>query len=216
MGGTGGVPSCDSTANGFIKTLTPGDFQVSAIDMEDTTNLPDTWGGFSVSIEITGEQVGHIMQFGFQSNATNFDPSGVFYDNVVLNPGEQYTQDFELLDIDSATIGDGWLFANNVFDPAGNYLFTYSDPAPNATSDPANIYISAIVADQGGADQGDQQLSVFSDYNCCQPDQGHLDGGNVEVNVFQERTVTAEDIGTTFVFSFDAKRGNINEGCPAP
>ncbi len=49
-----------------------------------TTNLPDTWATSSLSLEITPDLEGHILQFGFQTNATNFEPSGNFYDNVVV------------------------------------------------------------------------------------------------------------------------------------
>ena len=28
--------------------------------------------------------IGHILQFGFQTNASNGEPSGNFYDNVVV------------------------------------------------------------------------------------------------------------------------------------
>ena len=75
----------DSTANAFIKTLDPGNgFSVSASDTEDTTLLPDTWGGFTLSLAIDGALVGHILQVGFQTNASDFVSSGNFYDNVVV------------------------------------------------------------------------------------------------------------------------------------
>ena len=76
---------CDSTANAFIKTLDPNaGFGVSKSDIEDTTNIPITWGSFSVSLDIDESLVGHILQLGFQSNASNFEPAGVIYDNVLV------------------------------------------------------------------------------------------------------------------------------------
>ena len=86
---------------------------------------------------------------------------------------------------------------------------------------------SAIVTGQGGPSQGQQQLSVYNDYNCCQQtNEGHFNGTDrVEANVFQEprsagSPITAADIGKTFTFSFDAKVGNINDPsdpeCEAP
>ncbi len=76
---------CDVTANAFIKTLDPNaGFSVSGIDEVDTTDLPVEWGGFTIELDITDDQIGHILQFGFQTNATNFQPSGNFYDNVVV------------------------------------------------------------------------------------------------------------------------------------
>ena len=102
-GGTGtcsarGFCVPNATANAFIKTLDPNNgFQTSLIDTVDTTNLPDTWGGYTASITIPDDDafINQVLQFGFQNNASNFQSSGVFYDNVVLNPGPEYTQDFD-------------------------------------------------------------------------------------------------------------------------
>jgi hypothetical protein len=74
---------------------------------------------------------------------------------------------------------------------------------------------AAIVTDQGGPEQGSRQLSVFSDYQCCQSDQGHFNGTDlVESNIFREWTIGGADdpfpsLGTTVTVNFDAKRGNI-------
>ena len=129
-----------------------------------------------------------------------------------------YEQNFEQLDIAGGVIGDSWFFFNNVFDAGDNLLFSYNNPlqlAPNATIDPDNIFISALVDDQGNGEQGTQQLSVFSDYNCCQPSSGHINGTDkVEVNVLRDvftagDPIAAGDIGKTVTFAFQAKRGNI-------
>ena len=51
---------------------------------------------------------------------------------------------------------------------------------------------------------------VFSNYDCCQPDEGHFNGTDVvDTIVFQEQPILAEFIGQVFRFTFDAKRGNI-------
>ena len=123
--------------------------------------------------------------------------------------GQIYEQDFESLDISAETIGDGWLFFNNVSTDTGTVKFGYGGDAPNGTNN-----ISGIVSGQGGDTQGMQQLSVFSDYNCCDlgtmDPQGHGNGTDlVEVNVFRERTIVADDVGKTVTFSFDAKAGNL-------
>ena len=125
-----------------------------------------------------------------------------------------YAQDFEALDANSATTlsDDGWVFFANVFDGSGVFKFPYGPfGAPNATVSPSDTFISAVVTGEGDAPQGDQQLSVFSDYNCCQPNSGHLNGTDrVEINVFQEiNPIPASFIGQNVVFSFDVKRGNI-------
>jgi hypothetical protein len=204
--------ACETTANAFIKTVDPDNGFVSGIATVDTTDLPTTWRSYSASLLITPAQAGHILQFGFQNNASDFKSSGVFYDNVELaDPGILYSQNFDSLDINTSPIGDGWRYFNFVFDSNGMDRFGgYSGAAPNATTDPDNIFISAIVDNQGGPGQGTQQLSVFSDYKCCLPNIGHNNPTDVvQVNVFQERFLQPRDTGTTFTFNFDAKRGNI-------
>ena len=136
----------------------------------------------------------------------------------VPNPEVVYEQNFDELNIAGGIIGDSWFFFNNVFDAGDTLLFSYNNPlqlAPNATIDPDNIFISALVDDQGNGEQGTQQLSVFSDYNCCQPSSGHINGTDkVEVNVLRDvftagDPIAAGDIGKTVTFAFQAKRGNI-------
>ena len=188
------------------------DFSVSGIATQDTTNLPTTWGEFTISLEITQDQLDHLLQFGFQTNASDSEGSGNFYDNVLVTKkptaGEVvYAQDFNSLDIDGTFIGDGWRFFVNVFEGDGTFRFGFTSPSGNA---PNGQQISALVDDQGGPDQQPQQLSVYSDYECCDPDQGHRNGTDlVETNVFEERTIGADDVGKTFTFSFQAKAGNI-------
>ena len=115
-----------------------------------------------------------------------------------------YSQDFEGLDaMDTGALGaDSWLVFGNVFNGAnGNYLYGYGPfPAPND-----GAAFSAIVSGEGGPPQGAQQLSVFSDYN----NGDHGNGRFIEANVFQERIVSAADVDSTWLFEFDAKRGNI-------
>lgn len=114
-----------------------------------------------------------------------------------------YSQDFEgLVQTDTGALGaDGWLIFANVFSSGGAYLYGYGVfPAPNDGGG-----FSAIVTGEGGASQGAQQLVVFSDYN----NTDHGLGNVIEANVFQEFTVSAGDVGTTWNFDFDAKLGNL-------
>ncbi|MBM4118862.1 hypothetical protein FJ251_14230 [bacterium] len=114
-----------------------------------------------------------------------------------------YAQDFEgLVQSDPNALGnDGWLVFGNVFGPDWSYWYGYGPyPAPNA----GNAFCS-IAAGEGGAEQGAQQLVVFSDYN----NGNHNDGAHIESNVFQEQTIGAGDVGTTWNFDFDAKLGNL-------
>ena len=114
-----------------------------------------------------------------------------------------YWQDFEGMDPDdpAALADDGWLVFGNVFGLDWSYWYGYGPyPAPNGTG-----AFSNVATGEGGPDQGSQQLVVFSDYNNAH----HADGAFIESNVFQEMTVGAIDVGTTWIFSFDVKPGDI-------
>jgi hypothetical protein len=77
----------DSTAVAFIKVLDPGNgFASSGGATIDMTNTPVSWTSYSMSVDIDASQVGHIFQIGFWSVASNFEGSGVFYDNINLVP----------------------------------------------------------------------------------------------------------------------------------
>jgi hypothetical protein len=115
-----------------------------------------------------------------------------------------YSQNFESLvqsDI-NALSNDGWLVYGNVFNPAGTIrLYGYGAfPAPNT-----GAAFCAIDAGQGGDEQGSQQLSVYSDYN----NTDHAKGYRIESNVFHEQTIGPGDVGNTWRFDFQAKRGTL-------
>jgi hypothetical protein len=117
-----------------------------------------------------------------------------------------YTQDFEGLDqADPAALAnDGWLVFGNVFGPDWSYWYGYGPfPAPNGGD-----AFSGIDSGQGGPDQGAQQLVVYNDYNNF--DHGNGSNAIIEANVFQEQMIGAMDVGNTWRFEFDAKRGNID------
>lgn len=114
-----------------------------------------------------------------------------------------YTQNFEslLISSPSALTADGWVVYGNVFAPGGAYLYGYGPfGAPNGGS-----AFCSIDAGQGGAEQGAQQLSVYSDYN----NADHGTGNIVESNVYREQTIVAGDVGGYWTFQFDAKKGNL-------
>ncbi|PJA74432.1 hypothetical protein CO151_09595 [bacterium CG_4_9_14_3_um_filter_65_15] len=74
-----------STALAFIKTLDPNaGYATTNFLTMDMTGASSTWGSYSISIYIDASLVGQLMQIGFSSTASNYDPSGVFYDNLVL------------------------------------------------------------------------------------------------------------------------------------
>ncbi len=112
-----------------------------------------------------------------------------------------YSQDFEALaPVDGSLAADGWLIFGNVFDPGGGYLYGYGVfPAPNNIGNWCDI-----VTGQGGVDQGDQQLVMYSDY----ANADHGNGNLIESNLFQEWPIAAGASGT-WVFEFDAKMGDL-------
>ncbi len=118
----------------------------------------------------------------------------------------EYEQDFESFDLMNvnALADDGWIVFGNVFDGSTmDFLYGYGPfVAPND-----GAAFSALVSGQGGAEQGAQQVSIYSDYN----NTDHSNGHTIESNVFRERSITAADVGRTLFFGFDAKRGNIND-----
>jgi hypothetical protein len=71
-----------STALAFIKTLDPGaGYALTNFITQDTTTTPVTWTGYSLSIDLAGLD-NQILQIGFSTTASNYEPCGVFYDNV--------------------------------------------------------------------------------------------------------------------------------------
>jgi len=75
-----------STAAGFIKTLDPNaGWATTNFLTFDTTTIPATWGTYDISIDVTGLDA-QILQIGFMTVATNYNPCGVFYDNINFRP----------------------------------------------------------------------------------------------------------------------------------
>ena len=72
-----------TTALAFIKTLDPNaGFATTNFITSDMTTIPTTWGTYQVSIVIDPSLVGQLLQIGFANSCTNYEGSGVFYDNV--------------------------------------------------------------------------------------------------------------------------------------
>ena len=72
-----------TTAQAFIKIIDPNNgFATTALDTFDTTSLPSGNTSVSLSVFIDPSKVGQILQFGYESTATNFNASGVVYDNI--------------------------------------------------------------------------------------------------------------------------------------
>ena len=129
--------------------------------------------------------------------------------NSSLQAALVYNQNFEGMTpaqnaVPNDLSNDGWLVGANVFNSGGGFVYNYfAFPSPNGG--PA---FAGVVAGEGGAGQGTNQLSIYNDYN----NADHRNGSNnrIEANVFRDVGVlTASDVGLEYTFSFDAKQGNI-------
>lgn len=112
-----------------------------------------------------------------------------------------YSQDFESMTLSdpNALSNDGWLFFVNQFDGGGGYQGGYGGPAPNGPQ------MSALTTGEGGPQQGMQQLNIYSDYD----NGNHANGWLIETNIYHDQIVGAGDLGSTWKFTFDHKKGNL-------
>lgn len=132
-----------------------------------------------------------------------------------------YFGDFEAADINSPSalgpFGENFRYFVDVWGtgapdasvgPPSLKLYDYSGAAPNASAGQGD-QLSGIATGEGGPDQGLQYLNVFSDYNNGDQVPGGSCGANagctINTNIFQESTIDAGDIGSTWTLSFDAK-----------
>ena len=72
----------DSSAFAYIQTLDSTTIYQKAFVANDSTNLPDTWGTYSLDLFINPFLIGDTLQFGFSATSTNYNGSAVFYDNL--------------------------------------------------------------------------------------------------------------------------------------
>lgn len=112
--------SGDSTAIAFIKTLDPGaGYAMTNFLIRDTYLLPTTWGSNSISIYIDSTLVGQILQFGFSSTSTNYEPTGMFYDNINFAQ-DTYVEDCNNIvfngDFEFGGTADDWIAVGNAFE----------------------------------------------------------------------------------------------------
>lgn len=125
-----------------------------------------------------------------------------------------YQQDFEGLDASDPNAlnifgGENYVgFGDVWFGGVGTGVFLYNYGgvfvAPNASSGDGS-QISAVAGGEGGAEQGAQYLNIFSDYNNADHTGCGGAGCDINTSIFQEFTIDAGDIGSTWTFSFDAK-----------
>jgi len=132
-----------------------------------------------------------------------------------------YAQDFEALDASSlsvlGTFGEGFTIFADVWGSAagdatvGSDIFLYqygSFSAPNSAADGVDRF-SAVATGEGGVNQGDQYLNIFSDYQNVDQTAGGAcgpTGCTINTSVFQEYTIDAGNIGSdVWTLTFDAK-----------
>ena len=182
--------------NGFVKVFSSG-FSSVLLSISE----PSTAGTKSISVTITPDMVGGILQFGFNNYSYNYESSGMYYDNVSFitltePPVEPPAPDpivFET-DFESATAmtEDGWIAAINYFTPGCNTYQSspYSFPAPDN-----GPQVSALT---DGASS--QVVNIYSNYDDAEQATYCL-----ETNVFQEIfPITEADVGE-YVFSYDVE-----------
>lgn len=84
-----------SSAIAFIKILNPADWSTTLYSL-DLTEISSEWGTYSLSVDVAGLD-GMYLQFGFASTATNYEPCGMYYDNVAFSAdGTVATEDATL------------------------------------------------------------------------------------------------------------------------
>ena len=87
---TGGIAEAasDASATIFIKTLDPNDnYATTNLVTSEVTDASNAeWNSFTISIDLSDPLLaGQILQFGFNTVASNYDASGVYYDNLCFS-----------------------------------------------------------------------------------------------------------------------------------
>jgi len=110
-----------------------------------------------------------------------------------------YSQDFEGVSLTDSAVVDGFIIGNINNDGGGQWFEGFVAPANGAGQNGYSNYIQ-----EGGDDQGDFQLSTFSDYNGWSPFTGGVE--SLTTVVYKDiGTIEAGDLGKTMSFTFDAK-----------
>ena len=72
----------NTQAFGWIKVLSPNYSETWASDTLSLTG--GNWGGGSVAVNLSGSAVGAHLQWGFTVTSQNYEPNGLFFDNVLV------------------------------------------------------------------------------------------------------------------------------------
>ena len=79
-----------TTAYAYIRVLDPNNGFASSVDIRvDLSEVSNSeWTRFTVQATLEDSLDGQILQFGFSNSATDYNPSGIFYDNVEFSRAE--------------------------------------------------------------------------------------------------------------------------------
>jgi len=120
-----GLLVAPATASAFIKTLDPlSGYATTNYIYQDMTATPTTWGGWSLQLTIDPGLIGQLFQIGFANRCTNYVPSSIIYDNVVLRSA--------ISSVPGAALTDAELFQNhpNPFNPMTRIDFSLEKGGP--------------------------------------------------------------------------------------
>ena len=208
------ISSGTTKANAFIKSLDPTFFFTKAKYSVETTALdsdPNNFVQMTLRLPITNDLSGDVLQFGFDTWASGFEPSAVAYDVVEFSIEDTFGSYFSDFEAETGTVAanpealnnGGWRVFGAVFDSGENFKFQYGPfGAPNGGNG-----FSSVASGEAGPSQGTQYLNTFSDYDCCSgTGEGHFNGTDlVDSSIYQEFLVGADDPNRQVSFSFDAK-----------
>ncbi len=188
-----GVISEGSDQNAFVYDRMTGTVTLASIGPQG--QLSDN---FLSEVQLSPE--GAWVVYNTRSALLSEDINGqtdVFIYGPLFEGLASYAQDFEGLDAAEGTAlaADGWKVFTNVFNPDGSYAYGYGVfDAPNGGPGWSAIQVGA-----GGLYQGDQALSVYSDYGNADHGSGML----IDALVFQEQEIGPGDVGETWRMRFD-------------
>ena len=131
-----------TTTNAFIKILRRSDFSFATIQLEvlDTTSASTTnWASGRLDITIDPTWVGELMQFGYESFATNYDDSGRFYDNIDFGEASSLGSNYCVSNVNSSG-------SSAVMSATGSNVAANNDITLQASGMPANQFGIFVVA----------------------------------------------------------------------
>jgi hypothetical protein len=123
-----------TTADSFLKVLDAvgGSYAEIGGQHVDMTSIPTTWQRYELQITIDAAWVGQLLQYGWSNVASNYDPSGNYYDNIEFGeeptggPGTNYCT----ASANSVSAGGAIISATGSTSVAANDIVLTAGPAP--------------------------------------------------------------------------------------